>query len=196
MSYDSTSICNGALQKIGAKRIMSLEEQSKEARSCLVAFDKTRLFVLRSYPWGFAIKRAVLAPDPVSPEFEYGYRLQLPADFVRLVELYDYDGRYRLEGKSVLADSDVLNLRYVSNVTDLTNADSMFVEAMEWYLAYTIAREVTESDTVRQEAMQGFKAVMPMAKFVQATEQSQPEMEAYDLIDSRRNRGFVRDPGT
>lgn len=197
MSYSSLSICNGALQKIGMKRIMSLSDDTTEGKACNAEYDKVRKFILRLYPWGFAIKRVILAPAPTAPEFEFSYRLPLPSDFMRLVDLYEYDGRYRLEGTAILADADSLNLRYVADVSDFTKADSLFVEAFEWYLGYTLARYLTESDSVRQEAMQGFKGVMPLAKFVQSTEQSQPEVEAFDLIESRFNyRGFVRDPGT
>ena len=197
MPATKTDVCNGALQKIGAARIGSLLEDSKEAKICAAEYDKTRRFILRLYPWGFAIGRSVLTPDPVAPAFEFEYRHQLPADFLRLVELYEYDGKYRVEQGFVLADSDTLNLKYVKDLEDLTYADSLFIESFEWYLAYNISRHLTESESVRQEAMQGFKGAIPFAKFVQSTEQSQQELEAFDLIDARLGTSrFVRDPMT
>ena len=197
MSYSQLSICNGALQKIGSARVMNLAEESKEAKACLTEYDNVRKFVLRMYPWGFATKRAILAPDPVAPGFEFEYRFQLPADYLRVVELYDYTGKHRVEGNYLLVDQDVIYLRYIADIEDVSKADPLFVTAFEWYLGYSIARYLTESETVREEAMAGFRGILPIAKFIQSTENSQQELESYDLIDSRYGSGrFVRDPMT
>lgn len=176
---------------------MSTMEDSKEAKTCLAEFDKTRRLVLRLYPWGFATKRTVLAPDPEQPPFEYAYRHQLPSDFIRVVELYDYDGEHRVEGFGLLCDADTINLRYVWDIEDLGTADPLFIEAFEWYLAYVISRYLVESETVRQEALNGFKQILSSAKFIQSTEHSQRNLEADDLILAHRRGGrFVRDPRT
>lgn len=193
---DTLSICNGALLKIGVPRIQGLSEQTKEARACNSEFDKARETLLRLYPWGFASGRVTLAPDPVPPPFEYEYALALPADCLRIVELYQYEGQHKVEGRYLLANSDVIYLKYVKDITDMSKADSLFIACLEWWLGYNLSRYLTESETVRQEAFAGFKSIMPMAKFVQSTENSQPELESYDLIHSRSGRGFVRDPGT
>ena len=175
---------------------MSLDEETREARACNSEYDKCRKTILRLYPWGFACSRAVLAPSEV-PAFEYAYSLPLPSDCLRIVELFEYHGSHKVEGGNLLADSDVINLKYVRNQADLSKADSLFITCFEWWLAYTLARYLTESGEARQEAFAGFKAVMPMAKFVQSTENSQPIFESNDLIDSRHGSGrFVRDPGT
>jgi hypothetical protein len=190
-------ICNGALQKIGAGRIMSLSTESKEARVCNSEYDKCRRTLLRLYPWGFASDRVILAPDAATPAFEFGYKHPLPSDYLRVVELWNYDGKHKVEGRFILADADTLYLKYIKDVSDLTGAESLFCDCLEWWLGYTIARYLTESETVREECFRGFKAVMPMAKFVQSTENSQPTFESTELIDSRFGSGrFVRDPLT
>ena len=149
------------------------------------------------YPWGFATKREVLAPDPDPPAFEFSYRHQLPADFVRVVELYQYDGDYRVENFGLYCDSDTVYLRYIYDVKDLGTADPLFVDALEWLIAHKISRYLTESESVREEAWAGFRSVLPLAKFIQSTEHSQRYLEADDLIDARlQGRGFVRDPMT
>lgn len=191
------SICNGALMKIGVPRIQSLSESSKEAKACNSEFAKARQYVLRLYPWGFASRRVVLAPLETAPAFEYEFQLPLPSNLLRIVELVDYTGPHKVEGNLLLANSDTIYLKYIEDTTDITHADSLFTEALEWYLGYMLARYLTESETVRAEAFQGFKNTMPMAKFVQSTENSQPTFESYDLIDARRSSGrYVRDPGT
>jgi len=155
------------------------------------SYDKARKFVLRMYHWGFATKRVVLAPavspltDPATPAFEFDYSRKLPDDFLRVVELFEYDGAFRTENGHILCNSDTISLRYISDVTDLTDADPLFIEAVEWYLGYLLSRYLTESEAVRNEALAGFKGVLPYAKFIQSTENSQLGMDADDLINSR-----------
>lgn len=175
---------------------MSLEEQTKQAKICASEYDKTRKTLLRLYPWGFAKKRVVLTPEITTPVFGFEYQFQLPSDYLRVVELFEYDGEYQVEDGRLLANTDILNLRYIYNVEDLSRVDSLFIDAFQWFLGYRIARYLSDSETVRQEAWVGFRNVMPMAKFVQSTENSQRQMESYDLIEARFGSGFVRDPKT
>jgi hypothetical protein len=175
---------------------MSLDEQSKEARTCQSEYDKVRRTVLRLYPWAFAAERVMLAPDPVPPAFEYEYKFALPSDYLRITDLYDYDGEWKVEGAWLLCNIDSVSLKYIRNLEDFTNVDALFIDCFEWYLAYELARYLTESETVREEALRGFKNLMPMAKFVQSTEGSQLSFDSYDLLEARRGSRFVRDPGT
>jgi len=51
----NVSIANRALQKLGAKSIESLTQDSPNARSMNTAFVKIRDKLIRKYPWSFAI---------------------------------------------------------------------------------------------------------------------------------------------
>src|SRR5262245_52285113 len=79
------NICNLALQKLGAGRIASLDENSREARSCANNYETTRDAELRRHFWNFARKRARLAADVTAPEFGFDSQFPLPADFLRLI---------------------------------------------------------------------------------------------------------------
>lgn len=175
---------------------MSLSEDSKEARCCSSEYDKARKSVLRMYKWGWASNRKTLSPDPVTPDFEFEYRFTLPSDYIKVIELFDYDGEYRIEGNYLLCNTDTVHLKYVSDSVDISRADPLFSDALEWYLAWNISRYLTESETVRQEAWSGFRNIFSQAKFHQSTEHSQEVNADYDLVDARHGRGFVRDPGT
>ena len=54
-------ICNSALVKIGATRIISLTEGSKNANLCDEQYEKVRNDLLRSHAWNFATARRKLA---------------------------------------------------------------------------------------------------------------------------------------
>jgi hypothetical protein len=192
---NTLSICNSALQRIGVPRIMAMDENSKEARVCNSEFEGCKKFVLRNYPWGFATQRVNLSPLVETPAFEFSYAFQLPTDYLRVVELFEYYDKYRCEGGKILANTNTLNLRYVANVNLAPHEEPLFEDLLAWHLAYTIARYLTESETVRQEALQGYQKALPMAKFVQSTEHSQQQMETDPLIDYGHSR-FVRNPMT
>lgn len=188
-------ICNSALQRIGVPRVMSLVENSKEARACNTEFEQAKRFVLRSHAWGFASRRVVLAPLVTAPAFGFTYEFALPGDFIRLIELYQYDDEFTVEGTSILANAETLSMRYVADVSVDNVYDAVFTDSLAWYLAFTIARSLTESETVRQEAFASFKSSLPFARFVQSSERTQPTMETETLYDTGRDR-FVRDPMT
>jgi len=83
----SVQICNRALQRLGVKRITALTDDSRNARACNVAYDSVRKALLRSHPWGFAVKRASIAADTVAPAFNKARYFTLPSDYLRLLPI-------------------------------------------------------------------------------------------------------------
>lgn len=190
-------ICNGALQKIGAKTISALSELSDEGKICNQEFGKTHKLVLRLLAPQHAIQRVLLTSPAVTPAFEFTYGHNLPSNFCRLLELYNYDGAHKIEGGVLLCDSDEVSLKYIADDVAVTAGDELFVETLEWRLAFNISKTLSESDSIRKIAWDGYQQAISMAKFIQSTENSQLQMEANDLIDARIGYGgFVRDPGT
>jgi hypothetical protein len=56
-------ICNGSLNQLGATTILSLTEDSKNARLCNSRYTQVRDAVFRSHPWNCLQKRVELAAD-------------------------------------------------------------------------------------------------------------------------------------
>ena len=54
-------ICNGALNQLGASTILSLTEDSKNARLCNARYTQVRDSLFRSHPWNCLVKRVELA---------------------------------------------------------------------------------------------------------------------------------------
>lgn len=67
MSLDTPSafaipedICNRALQMLGARRIVSLSDNQREAKACAFCYDKLRRAELRRNTWVFSTRRTAL----------------------------------------------------------------------------------------------------------------------------------------
>jgi hypothetical protein len=168
-------ICNSALVKLGATRIVSLTEGSKNANLCSEQFAKIRDDLLRGHSWNFAMARAKPAQLDASPAFGFDHAFQLPASFMRAVTVHPDDGgrapvAYKIEGRQLLADSSEIYLRFVSQVTDPNVMDPAFRETLAWALAFDLAIPITQSSTTREQMAHGLRDALSKAKSVDAIE--------------------------
>lgn len=116
MSQSVIDCCNSALSMVGAASIMSLTDNSREARVCNLQYDSNRRDELRKHYWNFAIKRAALAPDTATPAFDFAYQFTLPADCLRIVIPNDANLDWTLEGRKILTNS--IKSPFSSNVVN------------------------------------------------------------------------------
>lgn len=172
MAQSVVDCCNLALQKVGSRGIMSLTEDSREARACRKAFDSNRRAELRKHPWKFAIKRIVLAPDSAAPAFDYLYRFTLPSDCVRVLFPRDYTLDWVVEGRSILTNfgGGVLNLRYISDIEDATLWDPAFYDMVAISLALDLVETLTTSTGKKQLLEEDYEDAVTEAKKANAFE--------------------------
>ena len=171
----TVEICNRALQKLGAKRIVSLSDDSVNARACNAAFESIKLAELRNNTWNFSISRAQLAADVIAPSFGPAYSYTLPSDFLRLLPPDPESNSERLdwsiEGKKIFTnDSAPLEIRYVANVTDPNQMDAAFREALSCKLAYELCEELTQSNTKKADLREDYKKAIQDAGLTSAIE--------------------------
>lgn len=168
-------ICNRALQKLGAKRIVALTDDSRNARACNVAYGPVRLSLLRAHPWNCAIARASLAAASTAPSWGRAATYPLPSDYVRMIEDYPEDNSndkdWVLEGKNILTDdSSPLYLRYIFDLEDPNVMDSLFREALSSLLAVELCEEITQSNTKKEAVEKGYRGIILEAKRANAFE--------------------------
>jgi hypothetical protein len=84
---NEVTLCNDALARLCGRSIMSLDDETEEARLCKRHFVTSVREVLRDGVWRCARRRVRLSPLAEEPAFGWGSQFQLPPDFVRLVEL-------------------------------------------------------------------------------------------------------------
>jgi len=148
-------IANAALSKIGAARISSFDEGSREANAVKARYDSLKLAELQRNLWTFSIRRAQLAADSSTPAFGRSYQYQLPADYLRKAPLdpfrSDYPDDALFEGRLLLTDSAApINVRYVSSTVEEESFDPLFAEALAARLAMELCEELTQSSSKRQ----------------------------------------------
>lgn len=148
-------IYNRALSSIGAARVSSTTEKTRNARACTGAYAIVRDALLREYRWAFAVKRASLPALAGAPVHGPEYAFQLPADYLRLLppdseSTPGIDDR-AIEGQTIVSDSaGPLEIIYIAKITQTANYNASFVKALAADLAVAVAREVTGSTQVKE----------------------------------------------
>lgn len=165
----TVGICNRALQKLGAKRITSLSDDSVNARACNAAYESCKLALLEEHEWGFALDRAELAADSDEPDFGRAYSYTLPSDFIRLAHPYPEDNGndldWIIEGRKIYTDDAApLEVRYIYNVTDPQEMTALFREALSAKLALELCEELTQSNTKKDSLKDDYEKALRAAK--------------------------------
>lgn len=180
MAQSVVDTCNSALQRVGASSILSISDNSPEARACAIAYDSNRRDELRKHSWNFAIKRAVLAPDTTAPAYDYTYAFTLPTDCLRVLRPATTSLDWRIEGRKILTnDGSTLYLRYLADIDDCSQWDPSFYNVMAASLAVDICEKLTQSNTKKQQLIIDYKESVADARKVDAFETG-PEDAADD----------------
>ena len=179
-------ICNGALNQLGATTILSLTEDSKNARLCNQRYTQVRDGVFRSHPWNCLQKRVELAADTTAPAWGFKVSFTLPSDCLRLLRILDYESNYKVEGRKILSNTSSMKILYVARVTDPNEYDELLRETLSASLGADIAFAVTSNNQTAQNMYQLFQDKLRDARFVDSTEgqNNSPDLGMTDAIDA------------
>ena len=182
----TVDICNGALNQLGATTILSLTEDSKNARLCNARYTQVRDSLFRSHLWNCLTKRVELAKDTETPSWGFSYQFTLPADCLRVVTILNYDYDYKVEGRKILANHGTLKIQYIARIEDPNQYDELLRETISASLAADIAYAVTSSNPTTQNMYNLFQDKLREARFVDATEgqSTNPDNGQSDVIGS------------
>lgn len=196
MPASETSICNLALQKLGASRIVSLSENSRNAESVSAAYPQQRDNELRKYLWKFAKKRATLAASAVAPAFTYDNAFPVPADFLRLIKPARLGLDWHLEhhdgGLAILSnDGAPLQIRYIARITNPALFDPCFVEMLACKIAWHCCEDITQSNTKKDAIHQEYLEAKAEARRTNAFEQNKQPEPVDEWLMARRTGQLV-----
>jgi len=179
-------ICNSALNQLGASTILTLTEDSKNARLCNARYENVRDAVFRNHPWNCLIKRQQIAADTATPAWGFTKQFTLPSDCLRLLRILDFDSDYVVEGRKILSNSATMKILYISRITDPNEYDELLREVISSALAADIAYAITSSNPVATQMYALYQEKLKDARFVDATEGQNldPELGTSSIIDS------------
>lgn len=185
-----TEIANWALTKVGERRVADIETTDNIAAIAINdIYDRTRDALLTSYPWNFAIKRASIAKNANSPEWEYTNAYTLPSDFLSLLKIKN-DPDYRIENFEdalcILSDEgSPLKIRYISKITAEGLQDPLFDAALAAELAVQICERLTQSNTKKQILIAERDAVVASAFASDAIQDPPQELRPDEWLTAR-----------
>ena len=173
MSASEVQICNLALLKFGTLTIASLDDATKEGRACKVFYPLLRDELIYSHPWNFAMKRAdISALVEATPAFEWDYAYTIPADCLRVWELYGTDAEWVVESGQLLTNQDEeIYIRYISQVTTTGNFNPAFVNCLATRLGAELAAKLADDVKLRQVLLEElYRIQLPEAHVLNAIE--------------------------
>jgi len=182
----TVDICNGALNQLGATAILSLTEDSKNARLCNSRYTQVRDALFRTHPWNCLQTRLELAASTDTPAWGFSYAYTLPADCLRLLRILDYDSSHRVEGRKILSNASTMKILYISRVTDPNEYDELLRETLSAALGADIAYAVTSNNTTSQNMILSYQEKLRDARFVDSTEGQNVDQDLgmTDVIDA------------
>lgn len=170
-------ICNLALTSLGQPIIVQIDPPdsgSKSARLCAFLYPLMRDETLRAHPWRRLKKRTTLAAEVTAPDWGYTTQFPLPADLLRLLDVYVGDQQllsWDLEGEKLLANENgPIQIRYIKTSDDPNQWDSIMINAVAYRLAVDLAEPLTQDSNKKSFAIAKFEEVMAAAKNASAQE--------------------------
>ena len=192
-------IANRALQRIGAKRLASLTETSREAQAVNACFDQIVEQELNTNFWTFAIRRAQLTANVTAPDFGRATAYDLPTDYIRVAP---DDPTYQscrkdwlFEGRQLLTnDTGTLNLRYVTNDVEPEDFHPLFANAVAMRIASEICEELTQSSSKLDRVESAYTYFVREARRQNAIESGPINHEIDELVAVRLTGAGSADP--
>lgn len=190
MATSEVQICSNALLLLGAKPINSFDDESDRALLVSNLWPNALDAILRSHPWNCAIDRVQLAPTAATPAFDFAYQFTLPGDCLRVLSIGEKgeNPEYELNGRKVLYDEALLNLRYVVRNEDIPSWDALLVQAAEAYMAMTCAYPVTKSASMFEAMGSLWKLKLQQARTIDGLETPPEEFGDFPLLAARQRR--------
>lgn len=185
------SICSNALLMLGAQTINDFQEPVDRAKIAANLYPTIRDELLRTHPWNCTIKRVLLAPNATPPSFGYDNQFELPADFLRVLEVGEAGMQidYLVEGRSILANATSIELRYVY-LNDVENTwDASLVGLLTLAMAAAMAYPITQSAALQANFEQKLVMAKKVARAVDGQEDP-PQTLGDERLYSARHGAF------
>jgi len=162
MALSQVDIVNKALTLVGASPIVSLTEDTNNARITNRVYEAALRSILTECKWNFATKRADLSVSGDDLDwFDIGEtNLYIrPADTIKIFGVSDPAASWREEGDYIISDSSGLGVRYVFYNIDPATYSADFITAFIDRLASDIAYAIVNSASLGEKYKNLYESV-------------------------------------
>lgn len=187
MATTDVSICSNALLMLGDDAISDFNEDNKRTTLSVNLYPQVRLAVLRSHPWNCAVKRDQLAPELTTPLFDYAYQYNVPADWLRTLQVGEYGGEvdHRTEGRRILADFNPLPIRYIFANLNESTWDAMLVHGVSLMMKAALAYPITKSASLATACLDDALNYLKTCRAVDGQDDPAETLGDFPLIRAR-----------
>jgi hypothetical protein len=162
MAISKTDILNKALTLIGAGPVVSIDDDSNNARILSRVYNISLQSILSECMWNFATKRALLSQvTDTLAWYDTGntYVYQKPIDMIRIFGTNSSSATWREEGDNIISDTSGLGVRYVYLVDTPNRYPSYFIDAFVDKLSSEIAYAVVNSASLAVQYKELYESV-------------------------------------
>jgi len=186
---DIVTIINRALSTLGSEPIVSLTDNTPQAKIANRYYDESRKSVLSECLWNFATKRVMLnlVVDPLPWTVEgMQFVYQLPSDIIRIFEINSATAQWRVEQDKLISDSNEIGIKYVYNLEDTQRYTASFVDAFADKLASDMCYAILNSNTESSRILEKYEGqTLPKATAENAQEGTPSQIYDSTWVDSR-----------
>jgi len=162
MAISRTEIVNKALTLVGANPIVSIDDDTQNARVVNRVYEIALKSILSETQWTFASRRKLLAQ--VSDTLEWydtgeTYVYQRPNECIRIFRSNDKSTTWREHGEFIVSDVSGLGVEFVYYLDTPSKYPPSFVSAFVDKLCSDIAFMILNSKTVAETFLEKYEKV-------------------------------------
>uniref|UniRef100_A0A6M3L139 Putative tail protein n=1 Tax=viral metagenome TaxID=1070528 RepID=A0A6M3L139_9ZZZZ len=194
MAISRTEICNKALTLVGANPIVSIDDDTQNARVVNRVYELSLKSILSEAPWVFALRRSLLALSTDTLEWydnSENYVYARPNEVIRIFRTNDRDAIWRVQGDYIISDTDDLGVEYVYYNNTPSSYTASFVEAFVDKLCSDIAFMILNSKTVAENFLEKYEKVSLSKALAENAQIGTPQMMKDDAWDRAKTSGYT-----
>lgn len=192
-----TSICNQALSRLGANKIININDDTTEAGLCRAMYEVVRDNVIEEHQWSFAIKRYKLPKSsPDEANSQYSNKFLIPVEVINIIlASSNPDDRipnttsWRVEGEYIVANADSMYVKAVTRVVDPNLYSPMFIQALTVRLAAELAYPITQNSSLGRNLLQEYARLLELAAQKDGQQGSTVRIRSSRYIAARASGG-------
>lgn len=190
----NADVCNMALGYIGKQPIVTIDDNTDNAKKCNLYYDPCRRQLLRSFEWNFARRQEKLALIDTD-KHGWGQIYNYPEECLLIYRVYEknnYDNnRFEIFNinnnvKGIACNVEEAYVEFLQDIADLSIWPPDLIIALAHLLAYNITIALAGNSSTMKEQYEMYRAALDEAKLNAAHEQnSMMRSSGFQYITSR-----------